>query len=270
MGTAGATARHVARSDQMKLLARLGLGARGVIYLLIGWLAVLLALGKRPAEADQRGAMQEATRHTGGFLLLWVIAVGLTCYALWRFSEAAFGVVGEGNKAGPRVQSFVRGCIYAFFAVSAFTLLAHAHTSNQNAQSEFLTGRAMTHSGGRILVGVVGAVIVVAGLVLVAEGLTRRFTKYFDKAEMSAETRRVVWILGTVGTAARGVAFALTGFFVVRAAWEYDPKKAQGLDGALRTTLASSSYGRLWVGLVAVGLIAFGLYGLAEARWRRT
>lgn len=269
MTSAGATMRQAARSDQLKGLARLGLAARAVIYLLIGWLAWLLAVGKRPGEADQRGAMQEAARHTGGFVLLWVIAVGLAGYALWRFSEAAFGVVGEGKDAGPRVQSFVRGCIYAFFAVSAFNLLAHARTRGQAAQSELITGRAMSHTGGRVAVGVVGVVVIICGLALVVEGALRKFKKYFDMSSMSATARKIVWILGTVGTIARGLVFALTGYFIVRAAWEYDPSKARGLDGALRS-LAGSTNGRIWVGAVAIGLIAFGLYGLAEARWRRT
>ena len=253
----------------MKLLGRLGLAARATIYLLLGWIALLLAAGKRHSEADQRGAMQEVVRHNGGFILLWVIAIGLSSYALWRWSEAAFGVVGEGQDWKPRVQSAVRGTIYAFFAVSAFNLLAHAHSQSQAGQSELLTARAMTHKGGRVLVGIVGAIIIVVGLALVYEGVTRKFKKYFDLAEMSPVSRRLVWILGTIGTTARGVVFALTGYFVLQAAWKYQPQKARGLDGALRT-VADSSSGRWLVGLVAIGLIIFGLYGFAEARWRRT
>jgi hypothetical protein len=264
------TARRAARSDPVKLLGRLGLAARAVIYLLLGWIALLLAFGKRHPEADQRGAMQEVVRHSGGFILLWAIAIGLSGYALWRWSEAAFGVVGEGRDWKPRVQSAFRGTVYAFFAVSAFNLLAHAHSSKSQAgQSELLTARAMTHRGGRVLVGIVGAIVIVVGLALVYEGVTRKFKKFFDLAEMSPASRRVVWILGTIGTTARGVVFALTGYFVLQAAWKYQPQKARGLDGALRT-VANSTSGRWLVGLVAVGLIIFGLYGFAEARWRRT
>ena len=253
----------------MKGLARAGLAARATIYLLIGWIALMLAAGKRPAEADQRGAMQTVARHTGGFLLLWVIAIGLSGYALWRWSEAAFGVVGEGQDWKPRIQSAARGTIYAFFAVSAFNLLAHAKSQSQAGQTELFTAKAMTHSGGRLAVGIVGGVVIIAGLALVVEGVMRKFKKYFDLAEMPVASRRIVWILGTIGTTARGVVFALTGYFLVQAAWTYQPSKARGLDGALRT-VASSRHGRLLIGLVAIGLIAFGLYGFAEARWRRT
>jgi hypothetical protein len=263
------TAREVARSDAMKRLARLGFAARATVYLLIGWFTVLLALGKPRPEADQRGALQEVTRHRGGYALLLVIAIGLAGYALWRFAEAAFGVVGEGRKTGPRIQSFARGCIYAFFAVTAVSILLHSRRSSQARQQEFLTASVMRHSWGRVLVGTVGAVIMVIGAVLVVEGLTRKFKKYFALDDMPPATRRVVWILGTFGTAARGIAFGLTGFFVLRAAWQYDPSKAGGLDAALRT-VAESSTGRALVACVAVGLIAFGLYGYAEAMWRRT
>lgn len=261
--------RRAAHSDEVTWLARLGLTARASIYLLIGWLVLLLVTGRGGGEADQRGALQAVARHTGGFLLLWAIAVGLAGYAFWRFSEAAVGVVTEGRKWGPRLQSFARGCLYAVFSATAFSVLAHAHQQSQANQQQSFTARLMSHSGGRLTVGAIGAVLVVIGLVQIYEGVTRAFKKYFALAEMRPVQRRIVWFLGTVGTAARGVAFGLTGFFFVRAAWTHNSRDARGLDGALRTT-AESSLGRLLVAVVGVGLVMFGVYGLAEARWRRT
>ncbi|MDT4974466.1 MAG: hypothetical protein QOG98_224, partial [Pseudonocardiales bacterium] len=104
---------------------------------------------------------------------------------------------------------------------------------------------------------------------LVVEGLTHKFEKHLDLNRMSPSTRRVVRLLGTVGTAARGVVFMVAGFFVVRAAYDFDPNKARGLDGALRS-LADNSAGPWLLGAAALGLIAFGVYGYAEAVWRRT
>lgn len=269
MTSAADSARDVARSDPAKRLARLGFAARATIYLLIGVLALLLALGKPGPEADQRGAMQEVARHSGGFVLLLVIAIGLASYALWRWSEAAFGVVGEGKGAGPRLLSLARGCIYAVLAVNAFNVLATSRDESQARQQQALTARVMRHSNGRILVGIVGAVIIVVGLALIVEGVRLKFKKYFALQDMNPPTRRLVWFLGCVGTTARGVAFGLTGIFLVQAALTYDAEKARGLDGTLRT-LADSGQGRALVGVVALGLIAFGLYGYAEAAWRRT
>jgi uncharacterized membrane protein len=223
--SATVSARQAAHSDAMSVLARWGLAARAAIYLLIGVLAIALATGSRRGETDQRGAMQELTRHTGGTALVWVIGIGLAGYALWRLSEAAFGVVGEGRKAGPRVQSFARAVIYAFFAVTAFKIVSHA-TSSQAGQQELWTAKAMQHSGGRWAVGIVGAIVVVCGLVLAWEGVRRKFEKYLDMGRMTSTVRAVVELLGVVGTVARGIVFALAGVFIISAAVNYDPKKA--------------------------------------------
>jgi uncharacterized protein DUF1206 len=267
--SATVTARRAARSDAMAVLARWGLAARATLYLLIGILAVALAAGSRRGETDQRGAFQELTRHTGGTVLLWVIAIGLAGYALWRLSEAAFGVVGEGKKAGPRVQSLARAIIYAFFAVSAFKIASHAGASSQAGQQELWSAKAMQHQGGRWVVGIVGAVIVICGLYLVWEGFSRKFEKYLALGRMSPRTRKVVEFLGVTGTASRGVVFTLAGVFVIAAAVDYDPKKAGGLDRALRE-LADTAAGPWLLGVVAVGVVIFGIYGFAEAKWRRT
>jgi hypothetical protein len=269
MMTATTSVRRAARGDVMTVLARWGLAARATIYLLIGVLAVALARGTRSGETDQRGAMQELTRHTGGTLLVAVIGIGLAGYALWRLSEAAFGVVGEGKKTGPRVQSFARAVIYAFFAVTAFKIVAQSSSNSQAGQQELWTAKAMQQPGGRWVVGVVGAVVVVCGLVLVWEGVRRKFQKYLDLGRMSPRVRKVVEFLGVVGSISRGVVFALAGVFVISAAVNYDPKKAGGLDRALRE-LADTSSGPWLLGVVAVGLIMFGVYGFAEAKWRRT
>jgi hypothetical protein len=267
--TTSFTLRKAARSDTLARVARAGLAARAAIYLLIGVLAISLAAGHTSSEDDQRGALQQLSRHVAGHLLVWVIAVGLAGYALWRFSEAAFGVVGEGRKAGPRVKSFFRGCIYSVFSLSAFEIALYRPTGSQAAQQEDISAKVMRHSGGRMVVGIVGAIVVVVGLSLVWEGLTRKFEKYLDMAAMAPETRRVVEVLGVVGTVARGFVFALAGVFVIQAAWDYQPRKAAGLDGALRS-LRDHQAGPWLLGLVALGLVAFGIYGFAEARWRRT
>lgn len=269
--TAETSARRVADSDGLKGLAKLGFAARGTIYLLLGFFAVLLVLGKHSPEADQRGAMQEVARHTGGFLLLWLIAIGFVGYALWRFSEAAFGVTGKDpDDKLPRLKSLARGLIYTGLAVSAFNILATARSKSQANQQQQWTSKVMEYPLGRWVIGVIGAVVIGIGLGLMYQGIMRKFKKHFALADMPTGSRRIVWFLGTFGITARGVVFGLIGFFLVRAAWEYDPSKARGLDGALRSTVAESDTGRLLIAVCAVGLIAFGLYAYAEAAWRRT
>jgi len=263
------TARQAARSEPMQLLARFGLAARACVYLLIGVLAVALAAGHRRRETDQRGAMQELVRHSGGTALVWLIAIGLFAYALWRFAEAAFGTVGEGRKVGPRIQSFVRGLIYTFFGVSAVKVATHAHPGSQRGQQELWTAKALQHPGGRLAVGIIGVIVIVCGLVLVWEGLTRKFEKYFKLAEMTPRQWRVVEFLGTVGGVSRGAVFAVAGLLVVVAAVKAKPSESGGLDRALRV-LADTPLGPALLVAAGIGLALFGVYGFAEARWRRT
>lgn len=263
------SARRVAHGSVMSLLARWGLAARATIYLLIGVLAVALAFGSRGQEADQRGAFEELAQHTGGMVLVWVIGIGLAAYALWRLSEAVFGVAGDGKKASARARSFARAVVYTFFAVSAFQVVSHSGPGSQAGQQESWSGKAMHHAGGRWAVGIAGAVVVACGLVLAWEGVRRKFEKYLELGGVSRAVRRLVVSLGVVGSIARGVVFALAGGWVISAAVDYNPRKAGGLDRALRE-LADTPAGPWLLVAVAIGLVLFGVYGFAEARWRRT
>jgi succinate dehydrogenase/fumarate reductase cytochrome b subunit len=261
------SARRAAESPAARGLARAGLTARGVIYILIGWVAILIAFGQGSHTADQQGALQLLAGKPYGKILLWLLAIGFAGYALWRLSEAAYGVTGEGRGAGPRLKSLGRALVYASFAYLTFKVISGTQGS-QTGQQQDITASAMHHPGGRWLVGIIGLGIVIAGVLLVLEGIRHTFMKYLRTSEMSAQTRRTVRRLGTVGTAARGVVFALVGILVVDAAVTYQPAKAGGLDKAL-LTLHNQPFGKFLLILAALGLIAFGVYGLAEARWRR-
>jgi hypothetical protein len=258
--------RDGADSRPLGWAARLGLAARGVVYLLMGLLAVLVARGAA-VQVDQEGALAQVVARPYGELVVAAMAAGFAGYALWRLSEAAFGVSGEGRRVGPRVQSLVRGLVYVGLALSAVAVLQGSRTS-QSSQQQSLTARAMEQPGGRWLVAAIGVVILGVGLALVAEGVRLRFMRYFLVGALSPRVRHAVRVLGAVGTVARGLVFALTGGLVVAAAWTYDPAKASGLDGALKT-LRDQPFGPLLLTAAGAGLVAFGLYGLTEARYRR-
>jgi len=261
------SARRASDSRPAQWLARLGLTARGVLYILIGVVAILVAIGQGSHEADQSGALQLLASQPYGLVALWLLFVGFAGYALWRLSEAVFGVTGEGNGAGPRLKSLVRAVLYAIFSVLTVKVITGQQAS-QASQQKDLTATVMHHTGGRWLVGIVGLAIVIAGLVLVLEGIRRKFMKYLRTGEMSPQTRRAVERLGMIGTTARGLVFALAGVLVIDAAVEFKPSKAGGVDKAL-LTLRDQPFGEFLLILAAAGLIAFGVYGLAEARWRR-
>jgi hypothetical protein len=265
---ASGAARRASDSPAARALARAGLVARGVIYILIGWVAILVALGQTSRHADQQGALQLLAGKPYGLVLLWLLGIGFAGYALWRLSEAAFGVTGEGNGAGPRLKSLARALIYAGFAYLTFEIISGAGGASQTKKQQDLTASVMHHTGGRWLVAIAGLIIVIAGLVLVVEGIRRKFLRYLQLSQLSSRTRRLVEWLGVIGTAARGVVFALVGVLVIEAAITYQPAKAGGIDKAL-LTLRNQPFGEFLLILAALGLIVFGVYGLCEARWRR-
>jgi hypothetical protein len=250
-------------------LAKFGLAARGFVYLVIGWLAIRIAQGHGSHQANQRGAVNEIAQHSYGVALLVVLGVGFAAYALWRLSEAAFGTAAEGAKRGPRVQSLVRGIVYAAFAVTTFGFIAGRSQQGQAQQQASWTARVMKHAYGRWLVGLIGLIVVAVGVGMIIEGVRKKFEKQLRMNELSGSTRTVVVRLGMFGTIARGIVFAVAGGLMVQAAVAFKPRKSTGLDGALRT-LADRAYGPWLLGILAVGLIAFGLYGFAAARWAKT
>lgn len=254
----------VSESRPMGWLARVGLTARGCVYVLLGVLAVVVGLGGR-AHVDQRGALTEVVSRPFGGVLVGLLAVGFAAYAVWRLSEAATGVVGEGDRTGPRLQSLVRGLVYAGLAVTAVSVLLGAR-GTQSGQQGSLAREVMQQPGGRWAVGLVGVIVLVVGVAMVREGWSKKFMRYFGY--LPSRLRTAVVRLGQVGTVCRGVVFAIAGFLVVLAAWNADPEKAGGVDEAFKTLLEQPFGPALVVGL-GLGLVVFGVYGLAEARWRR-
>ena len=251
----------------VSVLARVGLAARGLVYLLLGVLAFAVALGSRSTQVDQKGVLTELlSRPLGGFLVA-LLALGFACYAVWRFYEAATGVPGTGRRAWPRAQSGFRGLVYAFLTFTAIAVLLGSRQS-QGAQQKGVVAEVMSHEGGRWLVLLVGLAVVVVGLTQIYEGTKRKFMRWFPAGALPPEAITFVRRLGTVGTISRGVVFALAGALVVVAAWSSEPSKAGGVDSAV-TSLRGLPYGPFLIAVIAVGLIAFGLFGLAEARYRR-
>jgi hypothetical protein len=261
------SARRASRSPAAHFLARAGLTARGVIYILVGWVALLVALGQSSREADQQGALQLLAGKSYGLVSLWLLGIGFAAYALWRLSEAAFGVTGEPPGAGPRLKSLARAVIYAGLAYLTFTVISGTERSQSRRQQD-TTATAMQHPAGRWLVGLAGLIIVICGLALVAEGARRKFMKYLRTAQMSARMRRVVELFGMTGTIARGLVFALAGVLVIDAAITHKASESGGIDKAL-LTLRNQPFGEFLMMLAALGLVVFGVYGLCEARWRK-
>ncbi|MDH6629537.1 hypothetical protein M2271_007373 [Streptomyces sp. LBL] len=263
-------ARRMARGPGVEGAARAGLTARGVIYLLVGVLALQIAFGDSKQQADRGGALAELAEKPFGAVLLWALGIGLVGMALWRLSEVLFGSVGpDGRKAKKRLMAGVRMVFYSFVAASVLSFAAGSGGSgSSDKQSRDVTAKVMEAPAGQWLVGVAGAGIVVAGVWIAARALLRKYHDKLKLGEMSHRTRQLVDVTGVGGGVARGVVFAAAGGFAVRAAVDYEPDKAKGLDDTLRS-FAETPLGPWLLVCVAAGFVLFGLFSFAMARWRR-
>jgi Domain of Unknown Function (DUF1206) len=263
------TGREVASSRWMRGLARAGLLARGVNYLLVGSLAVQIALGSRGTQADTTGALRAVAEHPGGIVVLWLLAAGFAGLALWRLAETVYGQAGPGGQTVPkRLASLALGVIYGVTCgVVVNFILGVGGGASSDTESKSFTARLLAHSGGQVLVAGIGVAVAAAGVGVGIYGLRRMFATYLRTAQMSAATSKVVEGLGVAGYVTRGVVFCIAGAFLIDAAVSFDPQKAQGLDGSLRET-AATPLGPWLLFVVALGLVIFGLYSWCEARWR--
>lgn len=267
-GSSRAAARRPSRR-LLTVLARTGLITQGVMYMIIGWLALLVAFGQRAGRADQSGAIRLVGRSGAGSVALWLLAVGFAALALWRLSEAAWGTPGPGgHKPGTRVVSLAEAVIYGFltFSVLKFVLGLGAPPSS-NRQSRDLTATAMHHPGGRLLAGVIGLALLAGGVVLAFQAWRQQFRKYLRLSGASPRVRTAVTWLGRIGGCSRGAVFAAVGLFLLIAAAQARPGQAKGIDATLRA-LTRTPAGPWLLVLVAIGLAVFGAYSCCEARWR--
>jgi hypothetical protein len=254
----------------MRYLARAGFLARGVMYIVIGWIAVLVAFRKSSQSADRTGALHELSGTPLGAVALWLLVAGFFGMALWRLSEALFGASGaDGRGAKARLSALAKTVIYAVigYGVLEYAIGAGAPQSSDQ-QSVDLTATLMRHPGGKALIVVIGVAFIGGGLYLGYQAWRRRFLKQLNLGQMRAGTRRIVEWLGRIGGIARGIVFITVGVFLVVAAARSQPQQAKGIDSSLRA-LAATPLGPWLLALVAVGLIMFGLFSCAEARWRR-
>ncbi|HEU5155628.1 MAG TPA: DUF1206 domain-containing protein [Streptosporangiaceae bacterium] len=261
--------REAAGSPWFHRLSRAGLVARGVIYLLIGSLAVRIGLGDGGKEADRKGALQTVADTPGGEVLLWLLVVGFAGLALWRFAEAVYGQPApDGKAATKRLASLGRGVFYgvACAAILNFALGGGAQSSNE--QSKTFTAKAMGEPGGRWLVLAIGAGFVAWGVGNIVNAVRRKFTEKLQTGRMSPRVRKAVEVVGFIGRSARGLVFGAVGVFLAYAALTFDPDKAKGLDGTLRS-FAETPAGPWALVAVAAGLVTFGVYSFCEARWRK-
>jgi hypothetical protein len=266
--SASGAAQQAANSDAFNKAARVGFLAKGLVYALIGALAIQVAFGESE-QTDQQGALQSVADKPGGSVVLWLMVLGFVGYAVWRFSEAAWGrheETDEKKRTVKRLGSAANGLIYLGFGVLAFRTVTAG--SSGGSTSADVTATVLKWPGGQTMVFVAGLVVIAIAIGLTVRGLKTDFEKHLDTGRMSQTTFKAVRRLGQVGYVARGVVFGLVGIFVCKAAMDYQPDKASGFDVALKS-IAGAPFGQFLLVLAGLGLICFGAYCVAEARYRR-
>lgn len=267
------TARKTASSPVAQLLARMGYAAKGLVYFLLGVLILEAAFGKRAASTDRNDVIRAIHDHAFGNVILAIIAIGLFGYALWDLAVAIFDMDGYGTKAKgvvTRIGYAAIGVSYIGLALAAAKLDSGSGNGGKstNANAHDWTARLLAHSWGVAIVILAGLIVLGVAAALFQQAYKAAFMRTMQSGEMTPTVRKTVKLTARLGLSALGVVFAIIGLFLIVAAAHHNPNQAKGLGGALQT-LINQPFGHALLFVVALGVIAYGIYSFAEARYRR-
>ncbi len=252
-------------------LFRLGYVAKGVVYAIIGWLAASAAIGSGGKTIGTRGALRSLVNRPFGRILLGFVAIGLSGYVLWRFVQAIMDTENQGTDAKGiivRLSYAGNGLIYGGLAVTAVKIIFGEVEIDNGYGSQDWTALLLAQPFGQWLVGTVGAIVVGVSFYEFYQAYTANFCRNFNLNEMSDTEKTWATRIGRFGLAARGIVYSIIGFFFIQAARQSKSNQVRGLEGAL-DSLARQPYGRWLLGIVAIGLMAYGLYYVVQARYRK-
>ncbi|MEY2423538.1 MAG: hypothetical protein QOI95_3605 [Acidimicrobiaceae bacterium] len=250
-------------------VGRIGLATQGLLYAVVGVLALQVAAGHTDDRADQRGAIDAVANQSFGHVLLLVLTIGLALHCAWRLLLAYRGDPGDDDAKEwiKRIGHFGRALIYAGLTVVAAKVLLESDAGGGGEQQQ-AASTALDWPGGQLLLIVVGVAVIGTGLWHASKVFTQSFVDDLDLDARSDGFRKAVLVLGSVGYAARGIVFALVGWFLLQAAIDQDPNETGGLDHAVKR-LASSDYGPGVLRLLALGLFTFGVYRIVDGCVRK-
>lgn len=255
----------------VEILARFGYATKGVVYVIVGILAVMTAIGAGGSTTGSSGALETIAQQPFGRILVGLTALGLIGYVIWRFVQAIMDPEDKGSDAKAmiaRIGYAISGIVYGGLTFLAARMALSGGGSGGDSSQQALTAKLMSQPFGLWLVGSVGAIVIGVGVYHFYLAYKAKFMEEYKSGEMSATERRWAKRIGQFGLSARGVTFAIIGSFFIIAALREDPSEAKGLSGAL-DTLARQPYGPWLLGIVALGLVAYGVFCFSQARYRR-
>lgn len=273
--------RRAAAEPWVARAGRFGFAVRGVVYLVLAYLVARIASGAMGGGSTNKaatgsGVAQALAAQTGGRVVVFVLGVGLACYACFGVLDAVNNHNAESSTAkrwAGRLQDMWRAAVYAAFSVYSFSTAANGEnrsgtSRHVDSKQAHWSARVLSWPAGWLWLGAAGVGLLAGAAYLAVRGVRRSFLDDLRRREMTAPVARLATVTGVAGHLARALLFGIAGWFVAAAAIENDPSNSQGVDGAVRD-LANSTAGAALLYAVAVGLAAFAGYSWVEARYRR-
>ena len=252
----------------LEWLAKVGTAIYGVLYVVVGWLALQIAFGEPAGKASGSGALHEIAQQPFGEVLLWCACVGFAALVVWKAGEAVGGHEDRdgGERVASRLGSAAKGLVFAVFAVLSFKTVTGS--SGGGKSEEGYTAQLMQLPLGPAIVVAVGLGIVGYGAYSIYKGVSDKWKESLEPEGSTGDIGTAVTILARIGHPSRGFAFGVIGGLFVWAGFTHDAEKSGGLDQAL-LKLRDAPFGQVLLVAVAIGLACYGIFNLAKAWYLR-
>lgn len=265
--------------DWVETYARIGIAAKGLVYILVGTLAAMTIFtnGNSGKNEGRQGALQLIIEQPFGKVLLGAIVLALLGYVSWRMIQTFTDPDGKGNDTEgimKRAGFFISGLVYLFFAFSGIRMLFPGSAGDGGSNGEgggrqLLVSKALEQPFGQWMVAIGAAFVIGKGVFQFYKAYSGKFKKSIEANKMSEKQRITFMQAGRIGYTARGIVMGIIGYFLIRAAINANPTEAQGTDAALSfLSNTSSGSGPYLMAAVALGLVCYGAFMFVKARYR--